>query len=88
MRGIRTVLIAVVALAVAGVAGAGGPMTLTKSGAVYRVSKVDGQLGVSAEYAAGTLAELPVPQAGIAVRDSLQVGVDVTSDALCVLWRN
>jgi hypothetical protein len=87
MRGIRAVLIAVVALAIAGVAGAGGPMTLTKSGDLYRVSKVDGQLVVSAEYADGTLAELPVPQSDIAVRDSLQVGVDETSGALFVLWQ-
>jgi len=87
MRGIRTVLIAVVALAVAGLAGAGGPMTLTKSGDLFSVSKVDGQLVVSAEYADGTFAELPVPQSDVAVRDSLQVGVDEASGALFVLWQ-
>jgi hypothetical protein len=86
MRGARTTIIAVLLLGVAGIAAA-GQMTLTRSGDLYRVDKVDGALMVTSVYADGTTEELMVPQSGAAVPDSLQVGVDEASGTLYVLWQ-
>lgn len=87
MRGIRTILIAVIALGVAGVAGAAGPMTLTRAGDLYSVATVDNQVVVTARYADGTVEELFVPQSAAAVEDSLQVGVDPATGGLYVVWQ-
>ncbi len=87
MRGVRAILIAVIALSVAGVAGAAGPMTLTRGGDLYSVATVDNQVVVTARYADGTEEELFVPQSAAAVEDSLQVGVDPATGALYVAWQ-
>ena len=80
-------LIAAIVLGIAGVAGAAGPMTLTRTGDLYSVAKVDNQVVVTARYADGTVSELFVPQSAAAVEDSLQVGVDKATGALYVLWQ-
>ena len=87
MRGIRYLLIAAVALGVAGIAGAVGPMALTSAGDLYAVAQRDNQIVVTARYADGALDELVVPQSANAVADSLQVGVDEATGALYVLWQ-
>jgi hypothetical protein len=76
----------VLLLSVAGIAAA-GQMTLTRSGDLYRVDKVDGALVVTSVLADGTVEELMVPQSGAAVPNSLQVGVDEASGTLYVLWQ-
>jgi len=86
MRGVRFILIAVI-LGFAGIAGAVGPMTLTRGGDLYSVAAVDNQVVVTARYADGTVEELYVPQSAAAVDDSLQVGVDPATGALYVLWQ-
>ncbi len=88
MREVRYILIAVVVLGIAGMAGAVGPMTLTGAGDLYRVATHDNQVVVTARSADGTLSELVVPQSANAVADSLQVGVDEATGALYVLWQN
>jgi hypothetical protein len=86
MRGVRCSLIAVI-LGFAGIAGAVGPMTLTRTGDLYSVATIDNQVVVTARYADGTVDELYVPQSAAAVDDSLQVGVDPSTGALYVLWQ-
>jgi hypothetical protein len=87
MRGIRICLIAAVALGLAGVAGAAGPMALTRDGDLYSADIRDHQIVITARYADGTVSDLPVPQSAAAVEDSLQVGVDEATGALYVLWQ-
>ena len=87
MRGIRICLIAAVALGVAGVTGAAGPMALNKDGDLFIASKGDNQIIVSARYADGTVGEFAVPQSAAAVESSLQVGVDDATGAIYVLWQ-
>jgi hypothetical protein len=87
MRGIGYILMAAVALGVAGISAAAGPMTLTSAGDLYAVAQRDNQVVVTARYADGTLSELVVPQSANAVADSLQVGVDEETGALYVLWQ-
>jgi len=87
MRGVRTILIAVILLGFTGIAGAVGPMTLARTGDLYSVSTVDNQVVVTARYADGTSSELFVPQSAAAADDSLQVGVDPATGALYVLWQ-
>ena len=87
MRGIRYILIAAIALGVAGISAATGPMTLTSAGDLYAVARHDNQVVVTARYADGTLSELVGPQSANAVADSLQVGVDEATGALYVLWQ-
>jgi len=87
MRPIRTILIAVVALGVAGIVGASGPRTLTRAGELYSVGIRDNQVVVTARLADGTASELFVPQSAAAVPSSVQVGVDETTGALYVLWQ-
>ena len=86
MRGVRFILIAVI-LGFAGIAGAVGPMTLTRVGDLYSVATVDNQVVVTARYADGTVEELYVPHSAAAFDDSLQVGVDPATGALYVLWQ-
>ena len=86
MRRVRFILLAVI-LGFAGIAGAVGPMTLTRGGNLYSVATVDNQVVVTARYADGTVEELYVPQSAAAVDDSLQVGVDPATGALYVLWQ-
>ena len=86
MRRVRFILLAVI-LGFAGIAGAVGPMTLTRGGDLYSVATVDNQVVVTARYADGTVEELYVPQSAAAVDDSLQVGVDPATGALYVLWQ-
>ena len=83
MRGVRICLTAAVALAVAAVSGAAGPMALTQEGDLYMASTRDNQVVVSARYADGSVEELFVPQSAAAIESSLQVGVDETTGALC-----
>jgi hypothetical protein len=87
MRGVRTILIAVILLGFAGQAGAVGPMTLARTGDLYSVSTVDNQVVVTARYEDGTIGEFIIPQSSAAVEDSLQVGVDPATGALYVLWQ-
>ncbi len=87
MRGIRYILIAAIALGIAGISAATGPMTLTGAGDLYAVATHDNQVVVTARYADGTVSELIVPQSAAAVANSLQVGVDETTGALYVLWQ-
>jgi hypothetical protein len=87
MRGIRTCLIAAIALGVAGVAGAAGPKVLTDDGVLYSAGTRDNQVVVTARYSDDTVSELVVPQSVAAVESSLQVGVDEASGALYVLWQ-
>jgi len=86
MRGVRFILLAVI-LGFAGIAGAVGPMTLTRAGDLYSVATVDNQVVVTAQYAGGEVEELYVPQSAAAVEDSLQVGVDPATGALYILWQ-
>jgi hypothetical protein len=87
MRGIRTCLIAAVALGVAAVSGAAGPMALTQDGDLYMASTRDNQVVITARYADGSVDELFIPQSAAAVEDSLQVGVDESIGAIYVLWQ-
>lgn len=87
MRGIRTCLIAAVALGVAAVSGAAGPMALTQDGDLYMASTRDNQVVITARHADGTAEELFIPQSAAAVESSLQVGVDETTGAVYVLWQ-
>jgi hypothetical protein len=87
MRGLRYILIAAVALGVAGISAAAGPMTLTSAGDLYAVGQRDNQVVVTTRYADGTVSELAVPQSANAIADSLQVGVDEATGALYVLWQ-
>jgi hypothetical protein len=87
MRGIRICLIAAIALGVAGVTGAAGPMVLTSDGDLYSAGTRDNQVVVTARHADGTVSELFVPQSAAAVESSLQVGVDEATGAVYVLWQ-
>jgi len=87
MRGIRICLIAAIALGVAGMTGAAGPMALTSGGDFYSAGTRDNQVVITARYADGTVSELFVPQSAAAIEDSLQVGVDPATGALYVLWQ-
>jgi hypothetical protein len=87
MRGIRTCLIAAIALGVAAVSGAAGPMALTQDGDLYMAGTRDNQVVVTVRYVDGTVEELPIPQSAAAVEGSLQVGVDETTGAVYVLWQ-
>jgi hypothetical protein len=80
-------LIAAIALGVAGVTGAAGPMVLTSDGDVYRAATRDDQVVITARFADGTVSELIVPQSAAAVESSLQVGVDEATGAVYVLWQ-
>jgi len=87
MRGIRACLIAAIALGVAGIAGAAGPMVLTSDGDLYSAGTRDNQVVITARYADGTVSELFIPQSAAAVESSLQVGVDEATGAVYVLWQ-
>jgi hypothetical protein len=87
MRGIRICLIAAVALGVASMSGAAGPMALTQDGDLYMASTRDNQVVLTARYADGTAEELFVPQSAAAVESSLQVGVDEMTGGVYVLWQ-
>jgi len=87
MRGIRVCLIAAIALGVAGVTGAAGPMVLTSDGNLYSAGTRDHQVVITARYSDGTVSELFVPQSAAAVESSLQVGVDEATGAVYVLWQ-
>jgi hypothetical protein len=87
MRGIRVCLIAAIALGIAGVSGAAGPMVLTRDGDLYSAGTRDNQVVLTARYADGTVSELLVPQSALAVESSLQVGVDEATGAVYVLWQ-
>jgi len=87
MRGIRVCLIAAIALGVVGIAGAAGPMVLTKGGDLYSASAHDNRVVITARYADGTVEDLPIPQSAAAVESSLQVGVDEATGAVYVLWQ-
>jgi hypothetical protein len=87
MRGIRICLIAAIALGVAGLTGAAGPMVLTKGGDLFSASTSDNRVVITARYADGTVEDLPVPQSAAAVESSLQVGVDEATGAVYVLWQ-
>ena len=80
-------LIAVIVLGIAGIAGAAGPMALTRSGDLYSVATADNQVVVTARYADGRVSKLFVPQSAAAVEDSLQVGVDESTGAIYVVWQ-
>ncbi len=87
MKGVRVILIAVIALGLAGIAGAAGPRTLTRSGDLYSVAEVDNQAVVTVRFADGEVSELAVPQSAGIENGSLQVGVDPATGALYVLWQ-
>jgi hypothetical protein len=87
MRGFRCLLTAAIVLGLAGIAGATGPMTLTRSGELYTAAVSDNQIMVTARMADGTVGDLFVPQSENAVSDSLQVGVDESTGSLYVLWQ-
>lgn len=87
MRALRTILISVIVLGVAGIVGASGPMTLTRTGELYSAGTRDNQVVVTVRQADGTVSELFVPQSASAVSSSVQVGVDEASGALYVLWQ-
>lgn len=87
MKGIRICLIAAIALGVAGISGADGPMVLTRDGDFYIASTQDNQVVITARYANGLVSELFVPQSAAAVESSLQVGVDESTGAVYVLWQ-
>lgn len=87
MKGVRTTLIAVIALGVAGVTGAAGPMALSQAGDLYSAATVDNQVVITARFADGTVEDLFVPQSAAAVEESLQVGVDPATGALYVAWQ-
>jgi len=87
MRGIRVCLIAAIALGVAGMTGAAGPMVLTSDGDLYSAGTRGNQVVITARYADGTVSELFVPQSAAAVESSLQVGVDEATGAVYVLWQ-
>ena len=87
MRALRTILIAVIVLGVAGIVGAAGPMTLTRGGDLHAVGNRDNQVVVTTRHADGTLSDLFVPQSAAAVPSSLQVGVDEATGALYVVWQ-
>ena len=87
MRALRTILIAVIVLGVAGIVGAAGPMALARDGDLHVVGNRDNQVVVTTRHADGTLSDLYVPQSAAAVPSSLQVGVDEATGALYVLWQ-
>jgi len=87
MRGIRICLIAAIALGIAGVTGAAGPMVLTRDGDLYSAGSQDNQVVITARYSDGTVSELFIPQSAAAVESSLQVGVDEATGAVYVLWQ-
>ena len=87
MRGIRICLIAAVALGVAAVSGAAGPMALTQDGNLYMASTRDNQVVLTARHVDGSVEELFIPQSAAAVESSLQVGVDESTGAVYVLWQ-
>ncbi len=87
MRGIRICLIAAIALGVAGISGAAGPMVLTRDGDFYSVGTRDNQVVLTAKYADGLVSELVVPQSAAALENSLQVEVDEATGAVYVLWQ-
>ena len=87
MRGIRICLIAAIALGIAGVTGAAGPMVLTSGGDLYSAGTRDDQVVITARYADGTVSDLFVPQSAAAIESSLQVGVDEATGAVYVLWQ-
>lgn len=87
MRGIRICLIAALALGVAGVAGAAGPMVLTRDGTLYSAATEDNQVVVTARYSDGTVSEIFVPQSAAALESTLQVDVDEATGSLYVLWQ-
>ena len=87
MRGIRICLIAAIALGVAGIAGAAGPMVLTEGGDLYSASTRENRVVINARYADGTVEDLFIPQSAAAVESSLQVGVDEATGAVYVLWQ-
>jgi hypothetical protein len=87
MRGIRVCLIAAIALGVAGVTGAAGPMVLTSNGDLYSAGTRDNQVVVTARYADGSVEDLFIPQSAAAIESSLQVGVDEATGAVYVLWQ-
>ena len=87
MRGIRVCLIAAIALGVAGVTGAAGPMALTSDGDLYTAGTRDNQVVITARHGDGTIDELVVPQSAAAIESSLQVGVDETTGAVYVTWQ-
>jgi hypothetical protein len=87
MRGIRICLIAAIALGVAGMTGAAGPMALTKDGDLYAAGISENRVVITARHSDGTVEELFVPQSAAAVESSLQVGVDAATGAVYVLWQ-
>jgi len=87
MRGIRICLITAIALGIAGVSGAAGPMVLTRDGDFYSAGTRDNQVVITTRHADGLVSELFVPQSAAAVENSLQVGVDETTGAVFVLWQ-
>lgn len=87
MRGIRICLIAAIALGVAGVTGAAGPIALTSGGDLYSAGTRDNQVVITARYADGTVSELFVPQSAAAIESSLQVEVDEATGAVYALWQ-
>ena len=58
MRGIRICLIAAIALGVAGITGAAGPMVLTRNGDFYSAGTRDNQVVLTARYADGLVSEI------------------------------
>jgi hypothetical protein len=87
MKGVRVILIAVIAFGLAGIAGAAGPRTLTKAGDLFSVAVVDNQVVLSAKFADGTFMESAVPQSAGAVERTVQVSVDPATGAVLVLWQ-
>ncbi len=87
MKGFRFILIAVIALGLAGSAGAAGPMALTRDGDLYSVTAHETRLVVTARLADGPVIDFVVPQSAAAIADSLQVGVDEASGSLYVVWQ-
>ena len=87
MRGIRICLIAAIALGIAGVTGAAGPMVLTRDGDLYSAGTSENRVVVTARYADGTVEDLFIPQSAAAVESSLQVEVDEATGAIYVLWQ-
>jgi hypothetical protein len=78
---------AAIVLGVSGIAGASGPMTLTRAGDLFSAAVHDNQILVTARLADGTVSESTVPQSEAVVADSVQVGVDEATGALYVLWQ-
>jgi hypothetical protein len=87
MRGFRCLLTAAIVFGLSGIAGATGPMTLTRSGELYTAAVRDNQIIVTVRVADGTVSDLVVPQSENAVAGSLQVGVDEATGSFYVLWQ-